>query len=132
MLNGGGAAEVNPGRAPNPSGASIVAESASACARGNCENTFLFLLHRRADGLEAFGRIVGVRSEVAQQDAGHVAALSASASVRRLTGTIAISGASGSAFCSTRYARSAPAHIASTTSLTVTPAACLDAADTFQ
>ena len=36
-----------------------------------------------------------------------------------------MSGLSGSAFCSIRYARRAPPHMASTTSLTVTPAACL-------
>ena len=50
---------------------------------------------------------------------------SASASVRRLTGTIAINGVSGSASCSARYPRRAPAHIASTTSLMVVPEAAL-------
>ena len=44
MLNGGGAAEdTKPGRAPSPSGAIIVADSASACTLGSCENTCLFL-----------------------------------------------------------------------------------------
>ncbi|CKR74345.1 Uncharacterised protein [Mycobacterium tuberculosis] len=50
-----------------------------------------------------------------------------SRSVRRLTGTIATSGVSGSASLSSRYSRSAPAHIASTTSLRLTPAASFTA-----
>ena len=37
------------------------------------------------------------------------------------TGTIAISGLSGSALCMSKYVRSAPEHTASVTSLTVAP-----------
>ena len=43
--------------------------------------------------------------------------------VRIDTGTIARSGASGNASCSIRYSRSAPAHTAITTSLSVPPVA---------
>lgn len=45
------------------------------------------------------------------------------AALRSDTGTIAMRGASGSACCSRRYLRNAPAHIASTRSFNVTPAA---------
>ena len=97
MLNGGGADETKPGTAASPSGAMRNADNANACSRGSSENTFLL---PRIDSLIVSSRFAGSSTSVARLHRmlpTMLPPLSASSAVRRLTGTIATSGASGSA-----------------------------------
>lgn len=102
MLNGGEVADTQPGTAASASDDRLAADSASAWKRGSCENTFLLL---RIDSLMVSRRCAGSSLSVARLHRiapTRLPPASASSSVRRLTGTIAISGVSGSAFCSSR------------------------------
>src|SRR4029078_7872372 len=102
IVSGGGVQDKTQGRTVGAIGDISIAESASACIFGSCENTFLL---SRMEVLIASRRFGGSSVSVARL---HkitpvmLPPLSASASLRRLTGTIATSGASGSAFWSMR------------------------------
>ena len=125
MLNGGGVQETKPGTAARPRGAIKSADNASTWSRDSWDNTFLL---SRIDVLITSRRWAASSRWVARLHRTVPTILpppSASLSVRRFTGTIAIRGVDGSLLCSRRYARNAPAHMARTTSLTVTPAALL-------
>src|SRR5689334_3480742 len=102
MLNGGEVDVTQPGTAANANADVLTADRANAWKRGNWENTFLLL---RIDSLMVSRRCAGSSVLVARLHRiapTRLPPASASSSVRRLTGTIAISGVSGSASCSRR------------------------------
>ena len=93
---------------------------ASAGKRSSCRLASFIATLQRATRSSGSSQSVGSSATIPDTRFVHG---SASSPVRIETGTIARSGASGSASCSIRYSRSAPAQIAITTSLTVPPVA---------
>lgn len=102
MLNGGGTADKKPGTPANVSGAIFNADNASNLQLRQFGEHFLVAVHGRADGLNPLRWVVDMGGEIAQDAADQVAAGVSVLFGRRLTGTIAISGLSGSAFRSIR------------------------------
>ena len=100
MLNGGWAAAGQRGTSASVSGAMLKADNANCCSRGSWENAML--PRADADGVQTFSRVLDVGGEAARMVPTMLPPLEVSFSERRLTGTIAMSGRSGSAFCSIR------------------------------
>ena len=123
ILNGGGAVVFNTGSSSTIIGTTLNVDNATCCTFGSDRNTSLLLF---MEVLTTLSRSAGSARSVPRLASNEPTSLPpVDSPSRRFTGTIAISGLSGNPSCSSRYARSAPPHTASTTSLRVTPVAFL-------